>query len=94
MFALNEIYRQNERASEKQIARKANSLEAKEAKGIAKKRDYFGAFEGSERLFNACWNAYRKAVREGNAIEDVSAFLDAMASDKVNDSKSVFYLYG
>lgn len=58
-----------------------------------KKRDYKAEFDGSNRLFEACWRRYLRA-RRFLEIDDVSTFLDDMAAGLVNDSNSSFYIYG
>lgn len=53
---------------------------------------------GSERLFNACWRQYRAYVNGATAdpqnIDDVTGWINSIASEKVNDSRSTFYIYG
>jgi hypothetical protein len=55
-------------------------------------------FSGSERLFSACWNQYlawlRGAIDDPETQADVDQWLDQIASEKVNNPKSVFYIYG
>ena len=94
MFGLSTINRMNERAAPIQAARKAATLEEKEKRGEAKRRDYFAAFHGSEALFNAAWRKYREADRAGNAIKDVLGFLNETASTMVNNPRSPYYLHG
>jgi hypothetical protein len=56
-------------------------------------------FEGSKDLFEACWKQYRALLLEGvldhpETLTDVLAQLDDIASYKVNNPKSKFYIYG
>lgn len=60
---------------------------------------YRGGFKGSDRLFRACWGDYRRWLRNGamglpQEMMEVRHWLDAIASDKVNNSRSRFYIYG
>lgn len=58
-----------------------------------KKRDYRAEFDGSNRLFEACWRRYLRA-RRFLEIDDVSTFLDYTAGLLVNDENSSFYITG
>lgn len=58
-----------------------------------KKSDYFNNFDGSYALFCSCWADYLK-YRRYMEIDDIQEFLNDRASEKVNDSKSQFYIYG
>jgi hypothetical protein len=55
-------------------------------------------FDGSTRLFNACWHQYRSyvkgAIDDPTCLADVTDWLDTLASEKVNNSRSSFYIYG
>jgi len=55
-------------------------------------------FDGSTELFNACWRQYRGFVNgatdDPSNIDDVMQWLDTIASEKVNNSASRFYIYG
>ena len=57
------------------------------------------AFRGSDRLFNACWNQLLGFCRQG-AINwptdqaELDNWLDSIASEKVNNPKSRFYICG
>lgn len=59
---------------------------------------YRKRFISSERLFNACWNQYRQwlngAIDDPQSDEDVLQWLDNIASEKVNNSQSSFFIYG
>jgi len=59
---------------------------------------YRRKFDGSDRLFNTCWNQYRNwlnsAIDDPQEDSDVLDWLDSIASEKVNNSKSTFYIYG
>ena len=95
MFGLSEIRRMNDRAAPIQAARKAMTLEEKEKAGTAKKSDYFAAFDGSEGLFNVCWREYTDWSRvNGEAGLDVLDFIEEVASARVNNPRSVYYLRG
>lgn len=65
---------------------------------LGPKRHYAARFRGSRRLFDACWRKWRERYQEG--IEEAASDHDVMvalnwhASQKVNDSRSVFYLHG
>jgi hypothetical protein len=52
----------------------------------------------SDRLFNAAWNQYVKYLRGSidDPIDDdeVISWLDQIISEKVNNPKSIFYIYG
>jgi hypothetical protein len=65
-------------------------------KGI--KRVSKNRFDGSERLFNACWKQYREylagSIEDPQSIEDVTGWLETIASEKVNNPDSTFYIYG
>jgi hypothetical protein len=55
-------------------------------------------FEGSVDLFDACWRTYLRDILPGTddpkCLDDVMNWLEQIASEKVNDSKSRFYIYG
>ena len=55
-------------------------------------------FDGSNRLFNACWRQYiswlKGSIDDPTTQEDINNWLDQIASEKVNNSKSIFYIYG
>lgn len=50
------------------------------------------------RLFSACWRQYcaylRSAIDNPHSDSDVLDWLDSIASEKVNNPKSKFYIYG
>jgi hypothetical protein len=56
-------------------------------------------FDGSDRLFRACYREYTGLITAG-AIDyprdkiDASGWLETLASGKVNNPRSVFYMYG
>ena len=63
------------------------------------KKSYYGRlFDGSERLFNNCWRELAADISNGlNEFDDdndVLRVLDEIASIKVNNPKSKFYMYG
>ena len=68
-------------------------------KGIRRvARQRFLTSGSSERLFEACWRQYRAwikgAIDDPKNINDVLDWLNQIASEKVNDPKSSFYIYG
>lgn len=54
-------------------------------------------FDGSDELFAACWRQYRAyvngAIDDPESLEDVLEWLDSIASEKVNDPRSRFYMW-
>jgi hypothetical protein len=52
----------------------------------------------SDRLFRTCWRVYRNYLRDSidnpQSDSDVLDWLDQIASERVNDSSSTFYLRG
>lgn len=55
-------------------------------------------FDGSDRLFAACWRQYLTYLAESidnpTCQSDIDGWLESIASEKVNNPRSVFYLYG
>jgi hypothetical protein len=55
-------------------------------------------FDGSERLFEACWRDLQRGIRQGaidaSTVDLAMVWLDDFASERVNDERSPFYLYG
>lgn len=55
-------------------------------------------FSGSRALFDACWRKYMQylngAIDDQKSQKDVDDWLEQIASEKVNNSKSRFYIYG
>jgi hypothetical protein len=55
-------------------------------------------FDGSGALFNACWRQYRAylvgSIDDPENIGDVMSWLDTLAAERVNNSKSRFYITG
>ncbi len=47
----------------------------------------------SNRLFNAVWRAILQ-FNQDCGVDDIQALYDQMVSNRVNDSKSIFYIYG
>jgi len=61
-------------------------------KCLARKR-----LRSSDALFEACWRDYLYFVRNSETpdnINDVMRILDQIVSEKVNNPKSRFYIYG
>ena len=66
---------------------------------MEKKQYYQKRFEGSDSLFEACWRQLLRWIREGaidTPIDDqqVMGWLDQIAAEKVNDSRSPYFIYG
>lgn len=59
---------------------------------------YRANFNGSDRLFFACWRKYRKllhgSIDDPQSDEDVLKWLNAFASEYVNDHNSPFWRKG
>lgn len=55
-------------------------------------------FEGSNQLFESCWRKYLSylngSIDNPDCQENIDSWLETIASEKVNDSKSKFYIYG
>jgi hypothetical protein len=62
------------------------------------KEDYWKSFEGSRDLFDECWKMLRCEAKhteiDFNENLDIEQRLENFASDKVNDPRSRFYIYG
>ncbi len=59
------------------------------------KEQFRREFDGSEALFNACWRQLRRDVYTGSMPEDeIAAWLEAFAAERVNNPRSKFYIYG
>lgn len=65
---------------------------------LKKKSEYRSKFEGSDRLFSACWSQYLRyllsAIDHPLTDEDVTGWLDSIAAEKVNNPRSSFYITG
>ena len=59
---------------------------------VGKPSLYRAEFEGSDRLFRACW----RMLAQFSPTDDVNVMeiLDSVASEKVNNPRSSFYIYG
>ena len=59
---------------------------------------YRSKFDGSDALFSACWRQYRRLLASDidnpTCDDDVLQWLDELASERVNDGRSPFYIYG
>jgi len=55
--------------------------------------DFARHFDGSRALFSYCWRRFLKCGGAA-AADDISAFLDDVAAEAVNNEKSPFYIYG
>jgi hypothetical protein len=55
-------------------------------------------FDGSDSLFTSCWRQYRRLLANDidnpQSDDDVLQWLDELASGRVNDGRSPFYIYG
>ena len=51
-------------------------------------------FNGSERMFEACWRQLTDLEHQGLVVAEVDETLSSFASERVNDEKSPFYMYG
>lgn len=49
--------------------------------------------QDSNRLFNAAWRSI-KMFNQNSEIDDLQGLYDTIVSEKVNNSKSPFYIYG
>jgi len=49
-------------------------------------------FQGSNRLFESCWRKLNQLGQEN--FDSPMEVLEQIASEKVNDSKNSFYIYG
>jgi hypothetical protein len=65
---------------------------------LKRKSEYRRSFKGSDRMFNACWKRYREflngSIDDPQSDTDVDEWLDSIASEKVNNSRSSFYITG
>lgn len=58
-------------------------------------RTYRTMVRMSDRLFRACWRDYRRmSIDAPRCDADVVAWLDLIATEKVNNSRSTFYIHG
>ena len=61
-------------------------------------KEYYKDFDGSPALFRACWNTYKGyllgSIDSPKCDMDVTDWLETIASEKVNNPRSVFYIYG
>jgi hypothetical protein len=77
---------------------KGNALELNKAGWPKIRKCALKRFEGSKRLFEACWKQYRNYVKSSidnpESISDVMDWLNNIASEKVNNPNSQFYIYG
>ena len=54
-------------------------------------------FDGSQDLFDACWREYRRLLSgtdDPSELNDVLSWLDTIATGKVNNPRSRFFIYG
>lgn len=65
---------------------------------LKRKAHYRKEFDGSHALFDACWKVYKRYLRDAidnpENDDEVSAWLDNIASEKVNNPGSRFYIFG
>jgi len=59
------------------------------------KEQFRREFDGSEELFNTCWRQLKREVYTSSMhADEVSAWLEAFAAERVNNPRSKFYIYG
>ena len=59
------------------------------------KEQFWQDFEGSRELFDACWRQMKRDVYIGGMPEEeVAAWLEAFAAERVNNPRSKFHIYG
>ncbi len=61
------------------------------------KRTARAHFDGSDDLFKACWHVLYRVIQHGTELDtqdDVDEWLDQLASERVNNPRSRFYIYG
>ena len=51
-------------------------------------------FEGSERLFRACWNYFWLEFDSPSDFIGLTEALDSIAAERVNNPRSSFYIHG
>ena len=80
-------------SKEKPMAKRMTLKEVKEYRAKCAKD-----FGGSGRLFGACWSTYlgdlNGAIDMPECSLDIDDWLETIASEKVNNPNSVFYIYG
>ena len=73
--------------------RKMTSDEVTRSRKAARK-----AFDGRQALFDACWREYRRELSGGCDMPyttgDIDEALERIAGEKVNNPRSMFYMYG
>ena len=57
-------------------------------------KHYRKQFDGSNNLFKECWANFLHSSPNVEDDSEVIDYLDAVASELVNDEESEFYLYG
>lgn len=82
------------------ISRGINKALKERWKSVAwTKEDYAKSFDGSRDLFDTVWRKLRSYAKSSidldwNDNKEVEQWLEALASELVNDSTSRFYIYG
>jgi len=65
---------------------------------LKKKSEYRKLSDDSERLFTSCWRKYtyylKGSIDDPKSDSDVLNWLNSIASEKVNNSRSRFYITG
>ncbi len=60
-----------------------------------KKSNFRKTFEGSEGLFESCWGEFLSWFADTcNSVYEIEECLDYLASQRVNDPKSKWYITG
>jgi flagellar basal body-associated protein FliL len=61
------------------------------------KKDFEASFDGSESMFDSCWDMMvTKYMKNGDikTVEEVYYCLDEIVANLVNNPRSRFYIYG
>jgi hypothetical protein len=61
---------------------------------LRSKEFYLSQWQGSEALFNECWQEFEIKNPNCDCDADVIEYLDMVAAEYVNNPDSEFYLYG
>ena len=59
------------------------------------KEQFWQDFDGSRALFDACWRQMKREVYTSSMpADEIAAWLESFAAERVNNPKSRFYIYG
>ena len=61
---------------------------------VWRKRDFWNEFEGTRSMFESCWRGFRKSGWCYESVDEIQGILDQLASEKVNNPDSPFYIFG